>query len=497
MSMRILLILCFIVFSSYLFSQDVVVGERFEKEKIAIYPFADEVNRYADEGMKIRELVENTVVNMNRFVVVDRENLEVYLKEKELQLAGLTTEDIVEGGELIGYNKAIFGTITRFNTIYEAGSFIYDIPPSVSTSIQIVIKIVDVHTGKILYSSRVEGHSKISLQYRNRYSGARIAVDAAYEDLMGNVKSKLRNIFKITIKIADVQRNGKVVLLAGDDIGMRTGWHFKVYRQGDEIVLSDGNVLKGNLSPVGSIKIISVNENYSIGKISRGLSIQKGDLATETLKGGLFTSIYVNYASYKSDGSRKVFNSRDSAFNYGGKLNIELPKIDYSLGVHFKIGYNASIFTPNFSIGLLFGDYFQTTWGLDMRFNIDMNIPLFYDYIMLNITPYFGVVTTFSKIGYVSGGDYYGSSFDYIRDGSRIYSDNAMIGAGGTVGLTFNITDTFGISGAVGYRFYSPPLNISTYASHYYSFNNEVDIDIGDILDLTGIEYSLSFNFLL
>lgn len=495
MGMKVFFILCFIVSSSYLFSQDNVVGEHFEKEKIAVYPFSDEANRYIDEGMKVRELVENTVVNMNRFVVIDRENLEVYLKEKELQLAGLTAEDVVEGGELIGYNKAIFGTITRFNTFYEPGSFIYEIPPSISASIEIIIKVVDVHTGKILHSSRVDGYSKISLEYRNRFSGTKIAVAAAYDDLAKNIKNKLRNIFKITIKIADVQKNGKVVLLAGDDIGMRTGWHFKIYRQDNEIVLSDGKILKGDLSPVGSIKIISVNENYSIGKISRGLSIKKGDVATETLKNNVFSSIYINYASYKSSGYRTVLYSRDSMFDYSGKINIELPKIDYSLGIHFKAGYSASIFSPNFSIGILFGDYFQTTWGLDMRFNVDINIPLFYDYVMLNITPYFGVVTTFSKIGYVSGGDYYGSSFDYIRDGSRIYSDNIMIGAGGTAGLTFNITDSFGLTGAVGYRFYSPPLNISTYASHYYGFDNEIDIDIGNILELTGLEYSLSFNF--
>lgn len=485
-----------------IFSQSVGsdnIKETFVKENIAIFPFQDvSTSSRIDRGDKVTSLIENTFVNMQRFNIVDRKNLNRYLKEMELQLTGITDKEVIEIGKIYGYSKAVSGKITSAYYRYSEGDRELGTSPTLTGYVEVVLQIIDVSTTKILYSSVISGSSYSIISEYPSLATREAAIDKACYDLISNIENRIKNIFKITLKIADVQK-GNVILLAGSDIGITKNYKFKVYRHEADIKLPSGNFIRGQYKPIGTIRIASVENDYSIAKIARGYDIKAGDIAEETFGGTLLIGLFATYSSYKINETKKVYNSDSSSiFSSSGKLNIEMPKNDYSLGIHVKLGYNGKIFAPNISAGLLFGDWFKTSWGLDFRFNFDININMYQEILRLTITPYVGVATTFTTIGYISNGDYYSKIGVHAYNGAKIGANDLMIGIGALLTFTYNITDSIGISIGAGYRFYTNPIRIKTYYTNprESSYNFDLPETINTVY-LTGLEGIFNFHFIL
>jgi tetratricopeptide (TPR) repeat protein len=73
------------------------------------------------------------LLHTQMFTVVTRENLEDVLKEQKLQMSGLTKEDLIKVGQLLGAQKIFTGSIGK-----------------VGTSYLINLKMIDVSSGEIL-----------------------------------------------------------------------------------------------------------------------------------------------------------------------------------------------------------------------------------------------------------------------------------------------------------------------------------------------------------
>ena len=88
-----------LIFPSLLLSQQIKkeIGETYEKENIAVFEIQGTSSGYGEEvGAKMTALIENSLTRMNRFNIVDRKNLDKYLKEMELQLTGITEKQVIE-----------------------------------------------------------------------------------------------------------------------------------------------------------------------------------------------------------------------------------------------------------------------------------------------------------------------------------------------------------------------------------------------------------------
>ena len=134
--------------------------------------------------------------------------------------------------------------------------------------------------------------------------------------------------------------------------GVNQNTRFKVYSKKNDIVLESGNVISGGYQYKGTLRVKELGNEYSIAKISRGRNIQPGDIARETTIGNFFFGLALNYASYKMTAFEKTYES--SVRPNEGKLKLSLNKNDYALGLHLKMGYNGTLFSPNVSFGLLF-----------------------------------------------------------------------------------------------------------------------------------------------
>ncbi|OEJ16218.1 curli production assembly protein CsgG [Brachyspira hampsonii] len=484
------IILLILILPSILFSQQTIkeIGETYEKENIAIFEIESTSSGYGKGlGTKMTSLIENSLTRMNRFNIVDRKNLDKYLKEMELQLTGITEKQVIEVGKIYGYSKAVTGKIVSANVTAEYnddGSF------SLYSTVEMVLQIVDVETTKILYSSKLEGSSYYSTSIYPSYSLRESIFDDACNDLAYKVENKMRSIFKITLKVADVD-GGNVILLAGKNHGVNSKTRFKVYSQKEDIILPSGNVISGGYNYKGTLRIKELNNEYSIAKISRGNNIQVGDIARETVIGDFGFGIFLNYASYNIQNTEKIYQS--SLRPDEGKMKISLKKNEYALGAHIKMGYNGVLFSPNLSIGILFGDFFKSSYAVDTRFNFDININLYQEVLRLIISPYIGMGISFTTIGEIIGGNYYTDNYSYLKNGSKIDSRDIMFGAGAIASLQYNITDTIGLNLGIGYRFYTNPINLGV-----FSDGNEVSIpEQIKTVNLTGLEFTFGAFFIL
>lgn len=468
--------LCFFILNLTLFSQ--TISDRYVKENVAVYPFEDETSK--DLSSKLTILVENSLTRLNRFNLVDRRNLDKYLKELELQLAGITDKEVIEVGKIYGYNKAITGTITYADTTFDYDN--YDGTGTIYGKVDLVLHIVDVSTTKILYSSKITGLSYYSV---NRYPNKTLrdaALSAALEDLAKKVSMKMRDIFKIEIKISSIN-DGNIVLLAGFDHGISKNTRFKVYSKGSDITLDNGVVIKGGYKDKGSLKVKEIGNEYTLASVSRGKNISVGDIAREFYVGNFVLGLNLYYSSYNLKETKQTYKSSVST----GTFNVDVSKNDFSFGIHFKTGYNIGMFTPNFSFGILFGDFFKSSYGFENRFNVDINFDIYQEIVQATIIPYIAIAFTQTQVGYISGGDYYFDNNYYISNGSKIYSTDLLLGIGILADIKYNITDVFGVDFAIGYRLYTDNINIE------YSHNgNSLQLkDSIKFLNLTGFEFSL------
>ena len=284
------------------------------------------------------------------------------------------------------------------------------------------------------------------------------ALDSACNDLAIQVESKMRNIFKVILKISDM-KDGNAILFAGSEHGINKNTRFKVYSKSEDTILPSGNIIEGQYKEKGTLRIKELGRDYSIAKISRGKNIKAGDIAKETHIGNFLVGFNINYSAYKMKSLQKTYQSSTN----NGQLNININKNDFALGMHLKVGYDNNLFSPNLSFGLLFGDFFKSSYGIDMRFNFDINVNIYQEVVKFVFVPYLGIGITFTDIGNISGGDYYIDANTSIPNGSKINSRDIMFGIGALAIIQYNIKDTLGFNFGFGYRLYTNPINLGTY----------------------------------
>ncbi len=456
----------------------------YENEVIAIYPFIDSASRYKDDGEKITALITSAMVSMNRFVVVDRSNIDQYLKELELQLTGLTDKEVIEAGKIYGYNKAIYGTITSITTSTDRGSYDRDTGRYryyKKASISVVLNIVDVETTKIIASMTAKGTGQVSADI---YNSTALALDEAYGDLVYSIKNRLKDIFKVRLKVNRVDGK-KVILLAGQSHGITKGSIFKIYKESDPIVLPNGEIIENTYNYMGSIKVDSLGSQYSIANIMRGRNIAAGDIAEEFHVSGLTFSIFGIFGQYRLDESS---SSGITYLDYRGNeytFTSSNKNIDYSFILGLKFGYLLGMFTPYFSFGLDLFALSYNHFGYDLRFGIDMTIPLYYEIVSFVISPYLGIKSSVADLGEIS--DSTG------RSSYAVELEQMSFGIGALGGFKIGFTDTISMTVMGGYKYYFANINEEVVFDGGLSIGNTSGIPR---INFSGWEGSLSFDVL-
>jgi len=124
----------------------VISGFAQEKMNLAVAEF-EARNVSAMDAAAISDFVRTELVKTGSFNILERRNMEHLLSEQKFQMTGCTTEECaVKMGRLLNCQKIIIGTLTNLGGIWH-----------------ITASVVDVETGKITVSERVQTDSVANL----------------------------------------------------------------------------------------------------------------------------------------------------------------------------------------------------------------------------------------------------------------------------------------------------------------------------------------------
>ena len=95
-----------------LYSQEVAPEVTMERKKLII--LASE-NKDSDISKKITQIASSTAIQLNRYDVIDRSELDKILSEQKLQHSGVVSPDqAIKIGKVAGANEALYISITNF-----------------------------------------------------------------------------------------------------------------------------------------------------------------------------------------------------------------------------------------------------------------------------------------------------------------------------------------------------------------------------------------------
>ena len=153
------------------------------KARIAVVRFVDKSAKGAHEvGQGMADMLTTSLFQTNRFIVLDRQDLDAVINEQDFAAAGRVSEETAaKMGEIEGADLLIFGAITQFEpeSVGVGGVLMGVVSLGVSIAlasenkgapvglvtykeshVAIDMKIVDATTGRVVYSGSVEGNNK-------------------------------------------------------------------------------------------------------------------------------------------------------------------------------------------------------------------------------------------------------------------------------------------------------------------------------------------------
>ena len=102
---------------------------------IAVFDFENN-GLETNEVRQLSTRLENELVKLGDFKVVERTKIDEVLKEQKLQFSGCVEECLVDAGEILGANQIILGSIGKIGGLYTLSA-----------------KLVDVESGELLMAS--------------------------------------------------------------------------------------------------------------------------------------------------------------------------------------------------------------------------------------------------------------------------------------------------------------------------------------------------------
>lgn len=129
------------------------------KQRIAVAPFEYRAMQGgAGVGSGMADMLTDSLVNTNKFIVVERDRLKDVMGEQDLGDSGRFNQaTVAPKGELEGADLLVRGSVTQFEPKCSGGSII--LISANEACIAINLRIIDVRTGRVVNATTVEATS--------------------------------------------------------------------------------------------------------------------------------------------------------------------------------------------------------------------------------------------------------------------------------------------------------------------------------------------------
>ncbi len=249
-------------------------------------------------------MLTDILINDGRFVVVERQALGSIQVEQQLGAGGSArSETAAQSGALTGASLLIKGAITKYNPNAGGGGLsVGGMPSGVfgagagvrtrKTTVSISLRLIDTTTGQVLGTVNADGSAsgqQADAGLVNNNNGSTIGANAFRETAVGKAVQDaiLKAVNQIVLNAGGVpwsglvveNRGGLIYINAGTNQNVRSGMTFGVYRKGEPLIdPGTGLVLDLSSERLGSIRVESVREKFSIGRLVDGQEPARGDM---------------------------------------------------------------------------------------------------------------------------------------------------------------------------------------------------------------------------
>jgi curli biogenesis system outer membrane secretion channel CsgG len=292
-NLAIVLSFLLVVFCTQIFSQDLTAL----KKRIAVINFEDRSGYGHNIGQGVADMLVTSLVESEKFTVVERAELDEILKEQGLGQTGLVTpQSAAKVGQLLGLQRIITGSITEFGSKQDkVGGGIGGFNLGVSTTtarVVVDLRIINVNTGEIVMAKSAEGEDSSTgldnvgvedIDFHNSSTWDNTQLGIASREAINDC------VEYITDDMSSLPWEGKIIKADGATIymkpgskgGVQPGMIFSIYRAGEELIDPDTGISLGSEeSKIGEIQYTGDVGNGQAGKaiLKSGTGFAAGDL---------------------------------------------------------------------------------------------------------------------------------------------------------------------------------------------------------------------------
>ena len=270
------------------------------KKAIAVGTFENKAGGWAhwDLGTGMAEMMTTALIRSNAFIVLERPEIEKVITEQDFGVSGRTAGgEAAQIGKILKAQIMISGAVTEFEASgggqgggFAVKGFNIGVNRSIA-KVAVNVRIYDTTTGQVLDSQRCEGIAEeggLSFSYSDSnfaMGGAGFdktplgkACQMAIDKAVFFISMKMQNI-PWAGRIVDVREGGKVFVNAGANAGVIVGDRLSVFRAGESLIDPEtGMDLGSELTNIGRVEILQVQDKFSIATITGGANFQRGDI---------------------------------------------------------------------------------------------------------------------------------------------------------------------------------------------------------------------------
>ncbi|MDP6569665.1 MAG: CsgG/HfaB family protein [Candidatus Marinimicrobia bacterium] len=344
----------------------------------------DNQENTSEIGKQLSQMVSGVAIRLNRYEVIDRNQLTEILTEQKFQTSGAVNESqAVEIGNIAGAKEALFIQINNFGQKGvptkeqkekqdkeepEKGLFgwvvkevvkakidkdLEDVeryPNNIHTVIDGEIRLLDIETGKAISSFVIAADYTGGIKSKS--------LSEAMKIVRHQVTSNLKSMYQLKTEILSINGD-EVILLLGEDLGVEEGSYFQVSTLNQKKTIRDREItLPGK--DVGLIQINEVGPDASHGKIIRKWNTIEPGCKAQELPSGVFAwGLSGSYGRTPTNIKLNMNGMLNPLSNFGGSIYAGLGiAVDSRDDTDFQLGLGGdTIFrflrTSPFSMGVL------------------------------------------------------------------------------------------------------------------------------------------------
>ena len=280
-------------FCCQLISQDLAAL----KKRVAVINFEDRSGYGHNIGQGVADMLVTSLVESEKFSVIERAELDEILKEQGMGQTGLVTpQSAAKVGQLLGVQRIITGSITEFGSKQsKVGGGIGGFNLGVSTTtarVVVDLRIINVNTGEIIMAKSAEGEDSSTgldnvgvddIDFHNSSTWDNTQLGIASRESINEC------VEYITYDMAGLPWEGKIIRASAETIymkpgskgGVQPGMVFSIYRPGEELIDPDTGISLGSEeSKIGEIQYTGDVADGRAGKalVKSGTGFEIGDL---------------------------------------------------------------------------------------------------------------------------------------------------------------------------------------------------------------------------